>query len=281
VNAGDALRDATQRLKDAGVDAPRADARILLHRAVAAASGTLLPETAPISLENEKLFAALVERRIAREPLAYILGSKQFWDLDLEVGPGVLVPRPETELLIEELERCFPQRDDVLRFVDCGTGSGCLLVTALMMFPNARGVGVDSSDAALKWARANVARYGLGARCELRMSDWSQGTGVDADAILANPPYIKSSDLLALAPEVARYEPTAALDGGPDGLDAYRSLAPLAEEGLKPGGFVLFEIGEGQADAIRVLLAQTRLETIRVVPDLAGISRCIVAQKAR
>ncbi len=263
------------------MDAPRADARILMQSVMGAQSGELLPESAQISAIAERQFAALVERRGAREPIAYILERRSFWDLEFEVGPGALVPRPETELLIEELQRCFPQPDEALRFVDCGTGTACLLVAVLTVFPNAHGFGIDSSADALKWARRNIVRHGLGERCELRASDWSQGIGTDADAILANPPYIKSSDLLALAPEVARYEPTAALDGGPDGLDAYRSLAPLAEKGLKPGGFALFEIGEGQAEAIRAIFARDRLETIRVVPDLAGIPRCIVAQKAR
>ncbi len=239
----------TERLRAAGVDNPRLDARLL-------------------TTEEQ------IARRIAREPVAYILGRKGFWTLDIEVGPGALVPRPETETLIEQLLRHIPDRAAPLDILDLGTGTGCLLLAALSEYPNARGVGVDSSGDALVWARRNVEKQGSNAR--LVEADFTEIDGA-YDVILSNPPYVRTEDIAGLAPEVRLYEPVRALNGGPDGLNAYRALAPAIRRLLKPGGLVFLEIGAGQGAEVGALLA---LEILGVVPDLAGIERCVVGRKS-
>ncbi|HJW41315.1 MAG TPA: peptide chain release factor N(5)-glutamine methyltransferase, partial [Rhizomicrobium sp.] len=199
------LEEAVARLRDAGVDNPRLDARLLWE--FGQSSGD---------------FESLIARRAAREPLAYITGRKEFWSLDFAVGPGVLVPRPDTETLIEQLIRERPDRLVPLSILDLGTGSGCLLIAALREYPNARGVGVDRSPEALAWARHNLIALGVEDRATLIETDWPEEASPGFDVVLANPPYIPTAEIETLEPEVCRYEPRAALDGGPDGLDAYR-----------------------------------------------------------
>jgi len=274
MNARDAMRRAEGQLAAAGVEAPRLEARLLVGAAVGmrefwSADHILDPDI-------EQRLAGFVRRRLAHEPLAYILGRKEFWSLDLCVGPGVLVPRPETELLIEELGREFPDRSAPLHLVDFGTGSGNLLVAALMTYPQATGVGIDRSQFALEWARHNVERHALEQRCVLLHQDWTLGTARKADAVLANPPYIREAELQELPPDVGGHEPASALSGGPDGLAAYRSLAPRIAHTLKPEGSALLEIGAGQATSVSAVLSESGLEVLRVAADLAGIPRCIV-----
>jgi release factor glutamine methyltransferase len=215
----------------------------------------------------------LVARRAAHEPFAYITGRKAFWSLDLAVGPGVLVPRPDTETLIEEALRIVPDRSARLAIADLGTGSGAILLAALAEFPNAHGIGFESAPQAFACATANAARQ---PRAEIRQADWNTATG-PFDLVFSNPPYISSGTIESLDPEVARFEPRAALDGGPDGLDAYRSLATLLPGILKPGGHALLEIGLGQANAMVSLFP--KLEILRITPDLSGVPRCVVLQK--
>jgi release factor glutamine methyltransferase len=254
---------------------------MLLAKSLCVSEPDALTESATLHRDARARLEELVARRIAREPLAYIVGHREFWSLDFEVGPGVLVPRPESETLIETLLEEFDDRAAPLEILDCGTGSGCLVIAALSMFPNARGTGIDASCAALPWAERNVARHNLGNRCALRCQDWTSEIVVMADAILANPPYVKRDALVALPPEVARYEPAAALCGGEDGLDAYRALAPRIAEVLKPDGVAILEIGEGQGNDVRKILADAGLETGRIAADLAGIPRCVVARLSK
>jgi release factor glutamine methyltransferase len=217
-------------------------------------------------------FESLVWRREAREPIAYILGHKEFWSLDFEVGPGVLVPRPDTETLIEEALRLVPDRTAPLRIADLGTGSGAILIAALKEFPNAHGIGFESSPQAFDVARANAARL-IGERAEIRLADWDQAE--DAfDLVFSNPPYIPSADIESLDPEVSQFEPRAALDGGPDGLAAYRALAGLLPRLLTQGGHALLEIGLGQAQPMGTLFQG--LEILRLAPDLSGTPRCVI-----
>jgi len=225
------------------------------------------------------VFDSLIARRAAREPLAYITGHREFWSLDFAVGPGVLIPRPDTETLIEELIRRYPDRTAPLSILDLGTGSGCLLVAALTEFPNARGVGVDSSPDALAWARRNVALHGLEARASLIETDWPEEASPGFDVILANPPYIPSADIGALEPEVSRFEPRQALDGGPDGLDAYRALAPRIARLLKPAGTAFLEFGRGQDKDVAAIMTASGLEIVKISPDLAGILRCVIVNR--
>jgi release factor glutamine methyltransferase len=266
------LDEATRRLAAANVENPRAEARLLLAHVLGVSREATLAAT-PTPDQAAK-FDAAVARRAAREPFAYITGRKQFWSLDFAVGPGVLVPRPDTETLIGEALRVVPDRAARLTIADLGTGSGAILVAALREFPNASGIGFESSPQAHGVAAANAARHVPG-RAEIRLADWNTAAG-PYDLVFSNPPYIPSADIESLAPDVSDFEPRAALDGGPDGLDAYRALAALLPRILAPAGFALLEIGAGQALTAGNLFQ--KLQMIRIVPDLGGIPRCLLLQ---
>jgi len=252
----DLMLAAAQRLAAAGSDSARLEARLLWEHAQ----------------KTGQDFAPLVARRESREPVAYITGHKEFWSLDFEVGPGVLVPRPDTETLIEESLRLVPDRNAPLKIADLGAGSGAILIAALKEFPNAAGTGFESSPEAFRYAAGNAARL-IGPRAEIRLDDWNSASGL-FDLIFCNPPYIPSAEGESLAPDVSRFEPRAALDGGPDGLSAYRALGKLLPGRLKPGGHALLEIGVSQALSMSGLFQG--LEIVRIAPDLAGIPRCVI-----
>ena len=256
----DLLRDAAMRLRVAGIESPRVDARILWNHAQKLGHAS---------------FEQLVQRRLRHEPTAYITGHREFWSLDFEVGPGALIPRPETETLIEEALRALPDRNADYRVLDLGTGTACLLVALLMEFPNATGVGIDLSEAALQWARRNVARHKLERRCVFAVGNWDTA-GERFDLIVSNPPYIATSDLSALPADIRDYEPTAALDGGADGLNSYRTLAPVLMKHLKPFGLGLLEIGSGQHHLVSTIMATQGLFVARMIADLSGWNRCLV-----
>ncbi len=268
------LEEATRLLAAADIEAPRAEARLLLAHVLGVSRDATL--TATPTPDQGVALGALVTRRAAHEPFAYIVGRKEFWSLAFEVGPGVLIPRPDTETLIEEALRLLPNRNAPLRIADLGSGSGALLVAALREFPNAQGIGFESSPEALNFARVNAANL-VGSRAEIRAADWHSADGL-FDLIFSNPPYIPTADIESLAPEVCRHEPNAALDGGADGLDAYRGLAELLPKILKPGGYAVLEIGVGQASAMELLFLE--LEIVRIAPDLAGIPRCLVLRNS-
>ena len=267
---------ATRRLRAAGIEGARAEARLLLRHVTGLPAEVLVADR-DRALEGEALarFEVLVARRAAREPMAYILGEREFWSLPLFVGPGVLVPRPETETLVEAALVAFPDRRAPLRILDLGAGSGCLLLALLREYPNASGVGVDRSAEALAHAARNARRHGLDGRALLVRGDWGRGLAGPFELIVANPPYVASGELTELAPEVARYEPRAALDGGADGLDAYRAILPDLPRLLAPAGVACLEIGAGQATALAAL-AEVGGFRVAVRPDLAGIARCLV-----
>lgn len=273
------LADAAARLSAAGIDNARIDVRILLGHAIGVPPNELVGSI-PVDEHALARFQQFVERRARHEPIAYITGIKEFWSLEFEVGPGVLVPRPETETLIEEALKEFPDRDAAMEFLDLGTGSGCILVAALHEFPSARGLGVDNSEQALTWSRRNIAGHGMSACCALHLADWNSGIKGPFDAIFSNPPYIAAKDLMKLADDVKRYEPVAALIGGEDGYDAYRSLAPVLVKALKPKGGAFVELGLGQAESVLAIFEAAGLKVIRIAPDLAGVPRCIVAMRA-
>ena len=268
------LDEATRLLAEAGIENPRGEARLLLAHALGVSRDKTLTagELKPGQAEH---YAELVKRRLKREPLAYITRWREFWSLDFHVGPGVLVPRPDTETLIEEALRLVPDRKAALRIADLGTGSGAILIAALTEFPNATGIGFESSEDAFNFAFHNAAMYVPG-RGEIRLADWAIAEG-PFDLVFCNPPYIPAGDIESLAPDVSRYEPRAALDGGEEGLDAYRELAGLLPRILVPGGYTLLEIGLGQANAVEPLFPN--LEIVRIAPDLGGILRCLVLRK--
>ena len=250
---------AIRRLGEAGVDNPRLDSRLLWDHAQ----------------HNPGQFEALVKRRLAREPVAYITGVKEFWSLEFEVEPGVLIPRPETETIVEQVLDRFPGNSAPLKILDLGTGSGCLLVALLKEYPNASGLGIDSSDKVTDVARRNMTRHGVAARVEVRLGNWLDGlAGGPWDVIVSNPPYIPSADIAGLQPEVRDFEPLGALDGGPDGLDAVRAM--VAGFRRLDSGTAFVEIGAGQAESAQALMAAAGLSVHHVALDLAGIPRVVV-----
>ena len=273
----DLLQDAAARLAGAGVDSPRLDARILLAMAMGVSRDDLIAAIRQPTEAEAQAYEELIARRLTREPLAYITGRKEFWSLDFKVGPGVLAPRPETETLIELARAIFPDRARPLAIADLGAGSGALLAAALTEFPHARGTAFERSPEALSYARENLAVFG--ARAKLIAADWMEAEAGAFDLILSNPPYIPTNDIGQLAPEVRLFEPLAALDGGPDGLDAYRSLAALLPRLMIPGAVALLELGCGQAGTVEPLFGSLSVD--RVAPDLAGIPRVLVLKKTK
>lgn len=265
-----ALRAAAARLAGASAS-PRLDAELLMAHAGGISREALLlaglNEAAPAGFE------ALVARREAGEPIAYIIGQRDFWTITLAVRPGVLIPRPDSETLIEAAVSHFGEKGP-RTVLDLGTGSGALLLAALAQWPEAVGVGLDISAEALAVARENAGRLGMGARADFRPGSWG-GTGAAVDLLLCNPPYIGTGE--ALPHDVAAYEPAAALYAGADGLDAYRALAPLLARQIAPGGMAALEIGAAQAAAVGALLAAEGLEA-GVRRDLAGRTRCLVVR---
>ncbi|HEV7960763.1 MAG TPA: peptide chain release factor N(5)-glutamine methyltransferase [Rhizomicrobium sp.] len=269
----DLLYDAAHRLTLAGVDSARLDARVLLAHAMGVTREDLIAAKREPSAREAALFESFVARRIAREPVAYIRGMREFWSLDFKVGPGVLVPRPETETLIEAAVSTVSDRVAPLSIADLGAGSGALLVAALKEFSHARGTGFERSAQAFAYAQANLVHHGLKARGKLIAGDWNEAEG-QFDLIFSNPPYIPTADIRSLDPEIRLHEPVAALDGGGDGLAAYHDLAGLLPRLLRPGGLAFLELGQGQAARVELLFQG--LTVVHVAPDLAGIPRVLV-----
>jgi release factor glutamine methyltransferase len=256
------LKSAAGRLAQAGIEEPLREAR-------------LLARTARDGVE----FEDFVTRRAAREPFAYIVGRREFWSLDFEVTPDVLIPRPDSETLVDAALKTFagaPPR----RIVDLGTGSGCLLLALLSEWPEAQGLAVDISPEALGVARRNAARLGLSARVDFACCGFEAVPPGPYDLAVSNPPYIPTGDIAGLEPDVARFEPALALDGGPDGLKAYRVLAGTLKELLVPGGRTFLEVGWHQADQVRNILQKQEVDVIRVIRDLTGNDRVIEAVRA-
>lgn len=277
------LRDAAVALTAAGIDNARFEARLLLSHAAGVTIEWLVAhgDEAPLPAVVEAL-RALTARRIRREPMAYVVGEREFWGLPFKVSPAVLVPRPDSETLIEAALALMPGRTEPWRIVDLGVGSGCLLLTLLREFPNARGVGLDLSAEALSVAQDNADALGVSARSHFVRSDWRlQGwagqLGGPFDLLVSNPPYIETEAIDGLMPEVARFEPRLALDGGGDGLAAYRAIASQAAGLVVPRGRILIEAGEGQASDISALLTAAGLTSGSPWKDLGGIDRIVPA----
>jgi release factor glutamine methyltransferase len=276
-----ARRALTNALRAGGCESPDLDARLLVGHALALDHAGLIAaaERVLTSAERDRI-AALAQRRLVGEPVARIRGSKEFWGLDFTVTSAVLVPRPETETLVEAAlagaER--DARRGPLRLADLGTGSGALLLALLYELPNATGVGTDKSLTALAVARDNAQRHGLAARADFIACDQGAALAGGFDIVVANPPYIASDDIASLPVEVRDFDPALALDGGPDGLAAYRVIAGDARRLLNPGGTMIVEIGVGQGESVAHLLRESGLNVLLPIrPDLAGIPRAVVA----
>jgi release factor glutamine methyltransferase len=269
-------------LRAAGIEDARAEARRLLAHALAATPEALLRDReAPVAPDAEARFRAALARRCGREPLAFITGAAGFWTLELEVSPATLIPRADTETLIEAALAARPERASVRRLLDLGTGTGALLLAALAEYPEAFGVGVDRSPDAAALAARNAARNGLGGRAAFLAGDWAAALSARFDLVLCNPPYIPSADIPALMPEVARHEPLSALAGGADGLDAYRALLPALPDLLAEGGLAVLEVGIGQAGPVESLARAAGLDPAGQRADLHGVARAVLVCRPR
>jgi release factor glutamine methyltransferase len=281
LSLGQAHTAAARLLREARIAAPELDARLLLchaagmtHEAyVAALNDVLAPDAAA-------RFGDFVERRLAGEPVSRIIGIREFYGRPFRIDASTLDPRPDTETLVEAALGLV-DREAPLSILDLGTGSGCILITLLAELPRASGVGVDVSLPALEQARANAHTLGVGDRAAFLASDWLEAVEGSFDLVVANPPYLSAADMAALSPEVRDHDPGPALDGGPDGLSAYRRIVPDLRKALRPGGFALFEIGPGQDQAVSRLLAEAGLdvgEPQHLWRDLAGRPRVVGAR---
>ncbi len=267
-------------LAASGFDEARRRARRLVAAALdLSASETFAhPERGLTGTQRQRI-ADMLCRTLAREPLSRILGRREFWGLELLLSADALDPRPETETVVEAVLAHLPQRDRQYRFLDLGTGSGCLLLALLSEYGRACGLGIDLAPGAARIARDNAARLGFAARASFAVGDWGAAVSGLFDAIVANPPYIASATIPRLPAEVRDYDPYLALDGGRDGLAAYRAIAADLPRLLPPGGLFAAEIAAGQRDAVAAILGEAGLAIAGVASDLAGIPRCILARR--
>jgi len=269
---GQALRDAAAILRAADIDNPAREARLLLGHALDRPQADLLRESA--ATIDSTAFNALVNRRAAHEPMAFILGHQEFWSLDFLVSPATMIPRPDSETIVQAALDLPPPE----RVLDLGTGTGCLLLSVLHERPSAFGVGVDLSPEAAALAATNARRLGLATRSAFLCGDWAAALTGPFDLILSNPPYIEAAAIPGLMPEVANHEPRSALDGGADGLDAYRTIVAALPALLTSNGAAVLELGIGQADTVGALAraagfgAETRA-------DLGGIARAMILRR--
>lgn len=279
-SAGRLLERGTRELDDAGIEGPRFQAQLLLRHALGWSREYLLAHSGEtVAAEASGHFFQLLERRRGRVPLQYLTGSQEFYGHDFRVTPAVLIPRPETELLVEHTTAALAGVD-APRIVDVGTGSGCIAITLALEMPSATLLAVDASPSALAIARENAVRHEVADRVEIVEGDLLNGVDEgSADAVVSNPPYIAESDFASLEPEVSDHEPREALAGGADGLDVIRRLVPEAYRALAPGGWLFIEFGQHQDEAVTALASAAGFQDLEVYADLAGIARVIRARK--
>lgn len=281
VSVSEALHHVVQSFRTGGVEEAEADARVLIGHALHLDRARLIAQSDRILEAREAtVISALATRRLRREPVSRIVGQKEFWSLPVSVTPDVLVPRPETETVVEAaLDFVIRSglRLEKLRVLDIGTGSGVLLLALLNELKNAIGTGTDVSSAALDVASANAARCRLDSRCNFVVCNIATGVEGPFDLIVSNPPYIAHDEIETLAPEVRDYDPQVALDGGQDGLDVYRSIAADAKRILAPGGRLFVELGAGQDEQVGALFTKAGLSPGIPRKDLAGIPRVLGA----
>jgi release factor glutamine methyltransferase len=281
------LRDTAVALTAAGIDNARLEARLLLVEASGLTIEQLVARgTDDVPANVVEMARSLTARRVRREPMAYILGEREFWGLPFKVSPAVLVPRPDSETLIEAVLSLMPDRARTLRILDLGLGSGCLLLTLLREYPQARGVGLEASAEALAVAQENANALGVADRAQLIAGDWRrpgwaeallQALGGPFDLVVSNPPYIASAAVPKLMPEVSSFEPRLALDGGAEGFDAYQVIIAASPRLVTAGGFMAVEAGEGQASEITRTFAAAGLTPRPPWKDLGGIDRVVTA----
>lgn len=274
---GDVITNATSVLAGAGIPEARREARLLACHALNLRSEvTLAHPQRRVAVSGHRRFETAVKRRALREPMAYILGSREFWSLEFRVTRDTLVPRPESETIVEVALEFLARRQAPPRILDLGTGSGCLLLALLSEVPAASGVGVDVSPEALAVACENARSLGLEERAALLCANWTSALSGAFDIVVANPPYISERELVMLAPEVRRFEPRIALSAGEDGLAAYRAILPELPRVLAPDAVAVLEIGAGQAEAIPCMAERLGMQVVGTRNDLAGRPRCVV-----
>jgi release factor glutamine methyltransferase len=279
-SVGAYLCQAGQVLRAAAIDQPRFEARLLLAHAMDSTAEALLRDPrAAVPPAAAARFGAALKARLAATPVAHILGRQGFWTLDLAVSPATLIPRADSESLVEAALAAFPDVAAPLRILDLGTGTGCLLLAVLAERPAAFGIGIDRAPAAAALAARNARANGLAGRAAFLAGDWAAALRGRFDLVLSNPPYIESASIAGLMPEVARHEPRLALDGGADGLDAYRALAVALPGLLTETGRAVLELGQGQRPAVTALAQAAGLEAIGCRADLGGVDRALVLAK--
>ena len=263
-------------LTAAGIENPRREARLLLaHVLGREASDLALEGERAVDAEPAAAFRVALARRAAHEPFAYIAGRRAFWSFDFAVTPATLIPRPDTETLVETALKLAGHPSAPLEILDLGTGSGAILIALLSELPNATGFGVDISEPALAIARRNALRSGVAARARFARSSWWSHVSGSFDLVVSNPPYIPTAEIAALDPDVRDHEPRLALDGGPDGLAAYRAIAGVAVSRLTPGGALIVEVGQGQAQDVARMFMASGFAATEIAADLAGIPRVV------
>ena len=265
-------------LQEQGVEGARLDAELLLTEVLRLDRvGLYVNYDRPLEATELAAYRQLVGRRARREPVAYILGRSEFWSLPLKVRPDVLIPRPDTEVLVEE---ALKRAGDQSRILDVGTGSGAIAIALAHELPNAQVAAIDVSEAALLVAQENASTNGVVERVSFQLGNLQQLPVGPFELIVANPPYIPQGDLAALQPEVRDYEPQLALAGGKDGLDCYRSLAMQSSQCLAAAGWMLLEVGIGQAEAVQQLLTEAGLVEVFCRNDYAGVARVVGGRRA-
>ena len=283
------VRDGTRVLSRSGIENARRDARLLAAEALGKSAEELIAQRhADIDSERRTAFERLIGRRAQGEPVSRILGRRAFWSLDLRIGPAVLDPRPDSETLVETALRLTGEqsgertgsRAAPLRILDLGTGSGCLLLALLAECPRATGIGIDRSIDAALTARANALACSMAGRAHFAAADWASAVTGPFDLIVSNPPYIASAALEGLDREVRCFDPALALDGGADGLAAYRAIVPDLPRLLSPHGWAVLEIGWDQAAAVEGIVGEAGLGRTQLTHDLAGRPRCLAAGPA-
>ncbi len=268
-------------MKSAGLDTPVLDARLIVQHALGIDWNSLfMAADQPLTGgERMQLESGLI-RRAAHEPVSRIVGHRHFWTLNLSVTPDTLDPRPDTETLIEAAVAAIPDRKTPLTILDLGTGTGALLIALLSEYPEATGIGVDLSPGALAVAKANAESHGVEKRAAFRQGRWTNGIAGPFDLIVSNPPYIEQGDLPGLPPEVREHDPMLALDGGSDGLDAYRAIVPALAELMTGSSLAILEIGAGQGDDVVAIALQSGLTSTERRRDLGGIERALSFKRA-
>jgi release factor glutamine methyltransferase len=276
---GFALAEVAAALASAGFDDSRRRARRLVAAALhLSATEVFAHPERPVSEREATRIADILRRALAHEPLSRVFGAREFWGMEFRLSPDTLDPRPETETVVEAVLAQVTDRQHPYRLLDLGTGSGCLLLALLSELPEATGIGVDRAPGAVAAARDNAIALGLGDRAGFAVGDWAAAIGGRFDIVVANPPYIATGAIADLPPEVRDFDPHRALDGGIDGLDAYRAIAVSLPELLAPDGIFAAELGSGQAEAVAGMLAAAGLKVGGLVDDLAAIARCILAR---